>query len=51
MKDMFHCRFLYTDKCIDKENKDCNNCKLKDCNSCDNSWSSNVCSQCKFNKE
>lgn len=50
-KDMFDCQYNFTSKCIDPNNKDCDNCPLKSCMNCDNSWSSNVCSQCKFSDE
>lgn len=50
MANHFHCKFIFTSKCIDKEYADCDKCPLKDCNSCESSWSSNTCSQCKFNK-
>lgn len=51
MIDHFNCSLKFTSKCIDKERIDCNKCQLKLCNSCDNSWSSNVCNQCKLNKD
>lgn len=50
MADHFNCEFKFTNKCIDKENVDCDKCLLKSCSLCDNSWSSNVCNQCKFSK-
>jgi hypothetical protein len=49
MKDMFYCKYKFTDKCVDKEKVDCDNCFVKACNQCENSWSSNVCGQCKHN--
>lgn len=48
--DFFFCKYKFTDKCIDKENVDCDKCKLKSCDTCENSWSGNTCNQCKFSK-
>ncbi len=50
-QDLFNCEYIFTMKCIDQENKDCDKCPLKSCNNCDNNWSSHVCNQCRFNKD
>ena len=51
MKDMFCCRYKFTDKCLDKEQVNCEACPVKSCTACENdNWSSNVCSQCEFKR-
>lgn len=50
LSDLFYCTFKFTNKCMDKEQVNCEKCPVKGCQSCENNWSSNTCSQCENNQ-